>query len=60
MKKLSLLPDGLPFRLDLIEWIRFAALAHVTKPGMNRNKHRILRASLMQKIFPLFVRIRVD
>src|ERR1043166_2462818 len=27
VKKLALIPDGLPFRLDLVEWIRFAALA---------------------------------
>jgi len=26
-KRLSIFPDALPFRLDLIEWIRFAALA---------------------------------
>ena len=28
VKNLPLIPDGLPLRLDLIEWIRFAALAH--------------------------------
>jgi hypothetical protein len=27
MKKLALVPDGLPFRLDLIEGIGFTALA---------------------------------
>src|SRR5438445_13793504 len=27
MKELSLLPDGLPFWFDLVEWIRFATLA---------------------------------
>ena len=27
VKKLAVVPDGLPLRLDLIEWIRFAALA---------------------------------
>jgi hypothetical protein len=28
VKKLPLLPDCLPFWLDLIEWIRFTTLAH--------------------------------
>jgi hypothetical protein len=27
MKDLALIPDGLPFWLDPVEWIRFAALA---------------------------------
>jgi hypothetical protein len=27
MKKLPLVPNGLPFRLDLVKWIRFATLA---------------------------------
>ena len=28
VKRAALVPDRLPFRLDPIEWIRFAALAH--------------------------------
>src|SRR5439155_19093845 len=36
MKKLPLLPDRLPFWLDLIERIRFAALAHEALDRMNR------------------------
>jgi hypothetical protein len=27
VKKLALVPDGLPFRLDLVEWIWFTAVA---------------------------------
>jgi hypothetical protein len=37
MKILLLLPDCLPFWLDLIKWIWFSALAHEVLDRMNRN-----------------------
>jgi hypothetical protein len=35
VKKLLLFPDGLPFWVELVEWIRFAALVH----GLTTNGH---------------------
>jgi hypothetical protein len=40
VKKLSLLPDCLPFWLNLVEWIRFATLAH-DKPDVNHEWTRM-------------------
>jgi hypothetical protein len=36
VKNLPLLPDRLPFWLDLIKWIWFATLAHEALDRMNR------------------------
>jgi hypothetical protein len=36
VKKMSLFPDSLPFRFELIEWIWFAALAAHAFAKLNR------------------------
>jgi hypothetical protein len=41
VKKLTLIPDRLPLRLDLIEWIRFAAFAHEKTSDVNHEWTRI-------------------
>jgi hypothetical protein len=38
LKKLPLLPDALPFWFDLVEWIRFAALAHENPLTLTTNE----------------------
>jgi hypothetical protein len=64
VKKLPLLPDCLPFGLDLIEWIRFATLAHdklltldQERTRMNMNSQSDIDAC---HAITDFVSIRVD
>src|SRR5436190_5232005 len=59
VKELSLFPDGLPFRFELVEWVRFATLVH----GSTTNGHertQIHKKSLHARDFPLFAAISVD
>ena len=46
VKKLPLFPDRLPFRLDLVERIRFAALAHRIQSRMDTNEHEFRKIAL--------------
>ena len=59
MKKLALVPDGLPFWFDLVEWIRFAAVVYVLTTN-GHERIRIHKKSLHTHNFPLFVVITVD
>jgi hypothetical protein len=47
MKKLPFLPNGLPFRFDLVEWIWFAPFAghyiSIRNPGSQENKLKLTR-----------------
>src|SRR5947209_17721180 len=38
VKNLALVPNALPFRLDLVEWVRFAALVHRQRQ-LTTNEH---------------------
>src|SRR5438874_13666953 len=39
--ELSLFPDGRPFRFELVEWTRFAALVHGTPLTLNQEWTRL-------------------
>jgi hypothetical protein len=55
VKKLPLVPDRLPFWLDLINWIWFATLAHEVLDRINRML-RMLRVGIQSpKVTQLIV-----
>src|SRR5438132_11000095 len=61
MKHLLLLPDRLPFWFDLIEWIRFAALAahriSIRNPGSQENKLKLIRGFLVSRFIGIVIKL---